>query len=135
MSNMRIIDTYLVYILPYIPSAMGAFLMKQYIDSSIPDALLEAARIDGASVFRMYWSIVMPIVRPAWMTLLLFSFKDYAKRYYFQRRVENLALCYVPNQFRRTGTGGECYGNHGNHDDPSHYCVHYFSAQCYGDDE
>ena len=76
MSNMRIIDTYLVYILPYIPSAMGAFLMKQYIDSSIPDALLEAARIDGASVFRMYWSIVMPIVRPAWMTLLLFSFKD-----------------------------------------------------------
>ena len=76
MSNMRIIDTYLVYILPYIPSAMGAFLMKQYIDSSIPDALHEAARIDGASVFRMYWSIVMPIVRPAWMTLLLFSFKD-----------------------------------------------------------
>lgn len=75
-SKLNIVDTYLVYILPAIPSAMGCFLMKQFIDVGIPDALLEAARIDGASVFRIYWQIIMPMVKPAWMTLLLFSFRD-----------------------------------------------------------
>ncbi len=75
-SKIGIIDTYLVYILPAIPSSMGCFLMKQYMDSGVPDALIEAACIDGASIFRTFWTIVMPIVKPAWMTLLLFSFKD-----------------------------------------------------------
>lgn len=75
-SNLHLIDTYLVYILPAIPSSMGAFLMKQYMDSSIPDALLEAAKIDGADVFKVYWRIVMPITKPAWMTLMLFAFQS-----------------------------------------------------------
>lgn len=69
------IDTYWVYILPAIPSAMNCFLMKQFMDASVPDALLEAARIDGAGVAKIYWSIVMPIMKPAWMTSLLFSFQ------------------------------------------------------------
>lgn len=46
-NGMHIIDTYLVYILPFIPSAMGVFLMKQYMDGYVPDAIIEAARIDG----------------------------------------------------------------------------------------
>lgn len=75
-SKMQIIDTYWVYILPAIPSAMGCFLMKQYIDVSIPDSLLEAARIDGAGPFKIYARVVMPIVKPVWMTLFLFSFRD-----------------------------------------------------------
>lgn len=75
-SEMRIINTYWVYILPAIPSAMGCFLMKQYMDSSVPDVLLEAACIDGASVWTTFWRLVMPIVKPAWMTLFLFSFRD-----------------------------------------------------------
>ena len=75
-SKMRIIDTYLVYILPAIPSAMGCFLMKQYIDVSVPDSLLEAACIDGAGPFTIYARVVMPIVKPVWMTLFLFSFRD-----------------------------------------------------------
>ena len=75
-SKLNIIDTYWVYILPAIPSAMGCFLMKQFIDVGVPNALLEAARIDGASVFGIYWQIIMPMVKPAWMTLLLFSFRD-----------------------------------------------------------
>ncbi len=75
-STTRIIDTYWVYILPAIPSAMGCFLMKQYIDASVPDALLEAAKIDGATIFRIYFQIVMPLVKPAWLTLFLFSFRD-----------------------------------------------------------
>ncbi len=75
LGKLGIIDTLLVYILPAIPSSMGVFLMKQYMDSGIPDTLLEAARIDGAGVFCMYWRLVMPLTRPAWMTLLLFAFQ------------------------------------------------------------
>lgn len=74
-SKMGIIDTYWVYILPAIPSSMNCFLMKQYMDVSVPDALLEAAKIDGAGIFTVYWKIVMPILKPAWMTSLLFSFQ------------------------------------------------------------
>lgn len=75
-SKMNIIDTYWVYILPMIPSTVGVFLIKQYMDSSIPEALIEAARIDGAQVTRIFWQIVMPLVKPAWMTLTLFIFRD-----------------------------------------------------------
>lgn len=72
---MGIIDTYFVYILPAIPSSMGVFLVKQYIDASVPDTLIESAKIDGASLFRTYSHIIMPITKPAWMTLLLFAFQ------------------------------------------------------------
>ena len=75
-AKMRILNTYWVYILPYLPSALGVFLMKQYMDGSIPDTLLEAARIDGAGSFRVFWRIAMPMVKPAWMTLILFAFRD-----------------------------------------------------------
>ncbi len=75
-SKMEIIDTYWVYILPHIPSAMGVFLMKQYMDGSIPETVLEAARIDGAGYPLIFWKIVMPMVKPAWLTLLLFAFRD-----------------------------------------------------------
>ncbi|MBR2337945.1 MAG: carbohydrate ABC transporter permease [Clostridia bacterium] len=75
-SGLGMIDTFWVYILPAIPSSMGAFLMKQYMDASIPDTLLDAARIDGAGVFRMYAQLAMPMCKPAWMTLILFSFQS-----------------------------------------------------------
>lgn len=75
-SKLHLIDTYWVYILPAIPSAMGCFLMKQFIESGVPNALLEAARIDGAGILRIFWQIIMPVVKPAWMTLMLFSFRD-----------------------------------------------------------
>ena len=74
-SKLGIIDTYWVYILPAIPSSMGAFLIKQYVDSGVPDTIMEAARIDGANVFVIYWRIIMPMIKPAWMTQLLFSFQ------------------------------------------------------------
>jgi len=75
-SKMGVIDTYLAYILPMLPSTMGVFLIKQYMDGAIPDALIEASRIDGANVVRIFWQVVMPLVKPAWMTLILFSFRD-----------------------------------------------------------
>jgi len=76
LSKLGMIDSYWAYILPAIPSAVNCFLMKQFMDSSIQETLLEAARIDGAGVMGMYWKIVMPIMRPAWMTVLLFSFQS-----------------------------------------------------------
>jgi ABC-type glycerol-3-phosphate transport system permease component len=75
-SSLGMIDTYLVYILPGIASSMGVFLMKQFMDTNVPDALIEAARIDGAGSFRTFWAIAMPNVKPAWLTLTLFSFRD-----------------------------------------------------------
>lgn len=74
-SQLRLLDTYWVYILPAIPSAVGCFLMKQYMDAAVPDTLIEAAKIDGAGILRIYWRIIMPILKPAWMTMLLFSFQ------------------------------------------------------------
>lgn len=75
-SYIHMIDTYWVYILPLLSGTMGVFLMKQYMEGSVPDALLEAAQIDGASVFRTFWQIVVPMVKPCIMTLVLFAFKD-----------------------------------------------------------
>lgn len=75
-AEMNIINTYWIYILPFIPSAMGVFLMKQYMDGYVPDALLEAAHIDGASWLQIFGMIVFPIIKPCVLTLALFTFKD-----------------------------------------------------------
>lgn len=71
-----IIDTYWIYILPMIPSATSVFLMKQYMDGGIPEAILEAAEIDGASFIRTFRTIALPMIKPALMTLILFAFRD-----------------------------------------------------------
>lgn len=75
-SGMGIIDTLWAYILPAIPSSMGVFLMKQYMDGYVPNALIEAAKIDGADWFRTFFTIIMPMVKPCLLTLTLFSFRD-----------------------------------------------------------
>lgn len=75
-SALGMIDTYSVYILPMLAGTMGVFLMKQYMEGSIPDALLEAARIDGAGIFRIFFQIVIPLVKPCMMTLMLFGFSS-----------------------------------------------------------
>lgn len=74
-TKLGIIDTYLAYILPSLASSMSCFLMRQYMEGSVPDTLLEAARIDGATVDRIYWQIILPLVKPCLMTLVLFSFQ------------------------------------------------------------
>lgn len=75
MSKMKLINTFGAYILPAFCSSLGLYLMKQFIETSIPDSLLEAARIDGAGEGRIFWSVVMPLVKPAWLTLIIFSFQ------------------------------------------------------------
>ena len=74
-SYLGMIDTYWIYILPYCATSMGVFLMKQYMDSSVPEALLEAARIDGAGQLKIFSKIVIPMVKPCMMTLTLFGFQ------------------------------------------------------------
>ena len=49
--------------------------MKQFMDSGVTDAVLESARLDGASELRTYWTIAMPMVKPAWLTLIVYSFQ------------------------------------------------------------
>lgn len=76
MSKLHIVDTYWAYILPHMASTLGLFLMKQYMDGYVSDTFIEAGKIDGASYFRIFWQIVLPIIRPAMMTLTLFAFRD-----------------------------------------------------------
>ena len=66
------IDTYWAIIIPAFASPMGLFLMKQFMEG-LPTALIEAAKIDGANEWRVFSGIVMPNVKPAWMTLIIFS--------------------------------------------------------------
>ena len=72
-SKLRILDTYFAFLLPAFASSLGLFLMKQFMEQSIPHALLESAEIDGAGEFRKFWTIVMPMVKPAWLTLMIFT--------------------------------------------------------------
>ena len=73
MSKLGMIDTYWALILPYVGSTMGLYLMKQHLTSTIPNSLLEAARIDGAGELKIFRSIVMPLAKPAWLTMMLFA--------------------------------------------------------------
>lgn len=75
MAELGWLDTYLALIVPAIAKPLGLFLMKQFMEQ-IPDTLLEAARIDGAHEFSIFLKIAMPQVKPAWLTLIIFSFQD-----------------------------------------------------------
>ena len=70
------VDTYLSVIVPSMASTMGLYLMKQFMESSVPDTVLESARLDGASEFRTFLIIAMPMVKPAWLTLMIECFKS-----------------------------------------------------------
>lgn len=68
-----LVNTYAGVILPGAVSVFGIFLIRQYA-SSLPDSLFEAARVDGASEFRIYWFILLPLIRPILVTLAIFTF-------------------------------------------------------------
>ena len=73
VDRLGLIDTYAALILPVIAGSYGLFLMKQFMEQ-IPVELIEAAKIDGAGEWQVFWRVVMPLVRPAWITLVIFSF-------------------------------------------------------------
>ncbi|MFE5854608.1 carbohydrate ABC transporter permease [Streptomyces sp. NPDC056500] len=73
MSKMQLIDSYAGLVLPFAAGAFGVFLMRQFM-LSVPDELLEAARLDGAGEWYIFWRIVMPLVKPALATLAILTF-------------------------------------------------------------
>ncbi len=75
MSNLRLVDTYWAIILPAVGGSLGLFLMKQFM-TNIPDVLIEAAKIDGAGMLRIFLSVIMPQVKPAWLTLVIFCVQN-----------------------------------------------------------
>lgn len=75
LSFLHWIDTYLAIIVPAFASTLGLYLMKQFMETNVNNAVLESARIDGAGEFKTFWVIAMPMVKPAWLTLIVYSFQ------------------------------------------------------------
>ena len=75
MCKLHMVDTYWSLILPAIGGSLGLFLMKQFMDG-FPMSLVEAAKIDGASELLIFWKLVMPNVKPAWLTISIFSIQN-----------------------------------------------------------
>lgn len=75
MSKLHWVDTYFSVIIPAFAMPMGFFLLKQFMDT-IPDTLIEAAKIDGAKEGRIFVTIVLPMIKPAWLTVMVFSVQN-----------------------------------------------------------
>ncbi len=75
LSSLHMIDTLWAVIVPAWASTLGLYLMKNFMDTNVPDAVLESARLDGANEFYIWWVIAMPMVKPAWLTLIIYSFQ------------------------------------------------------------
>jgi cellobiose transport system permease protein len=76
MSRLHLSGQLPAVILPFLVSGFGVFMMRQFVHQSLPDELLEAARLDGASVLRTFWFVVLPILRPAAAVLGLLTFME-----------------------------------------------------------
>lgn len=74
MAELGMINRMAALILPSVASTMGLFLMRQSM-STVPDAMIEAAKVDGASLFTICWRIVIPNQKPALMTMAIFAFQ------------------------------------------------------------
>jgi multiple sugar transport system permease protein len=71
--ELGLVNTYAGAVIPYLASVFGIFMIRQYV-LSLPDELLDAARVDGAGEVRIFWTIVLPIIRPILVTLAAFTF-------------------------------------------------------------
>ena len=112
MAKLNWIDTYLALIVPAIAAPLGLYLMKQFIEQ-IPDAIIEAAHIDGASQWHIFWRIVMPNVKSAWLTLMLLSVQSLwnmgSTTYVFSEELKTLA--YALSQILAGGIARQGVGN------------------------
>ena len=75
MSKLHLIDSYWAVILPAASGTLGLFLMENFM-VQVPNAMIEAAKIDGASEFRIFWTVIMPLCKPAWITLIILAFQQ-----------------------------------------------------------
>lgn len=73
--SLGLVDTFWVYIIPALAMPVGMFLIKQFIDQ-VPNELIEAAKMDGATEFRIYWSIILPLIKPAIATVAMIAFQS-----------------------------------------------------------
>lgn len=76
MANLGWIDTYYSLLIPALGSSFSLYLIKQYMDG-FPDVILESARMDGAGEFRIFFQILMPSIKPGWLTLIVFSVQNF----------------------------------------------------------
>lgn len=104
MAKLGWVNTYLSLIVPAIAVSLGIYLMKQFMEQ-IPVSTLESARIDGASEYRTFWSIVMPSVKPAWLTLIVFSFQNIWGNN-GSAFIYNESLKVLPSVFAQISSGG-----------------------------
>jgi cellobiose transport system permease protein len=74
ISKLNWLNDFKAIIIPGLIDAFGIFWMRQYISSNVPDELVDAAKIDGCSTFRVYWNITVPIIIPAFATLAIIKF-------------------------------------------------------------
>lgn len=74
IENLNLLNSFWVHILPVLAMPVGLFLLKQFIDG-IPDEVIEAAQIDGATDFWIYWRIILPMIRPALATIAILTFQ------------------------------------------------------------
>ena len=104
MAKLQLLNTWWSLLLPTVGSSMGLFLMKQFMEQ-IPYAIIESARLDGAGEGRIVFSLVFPNVKPAWLTLALFSFQGLwngtNSTYIFSEEMKNL-----PTALNQTASGG-----------------------------
>lgn len=75
IERLRLLDTFWVHVLPVLAMPVGLFLLKQFIDG-IPDEVIEAAQIDGASDWWIYWRIILPMIQPALATIAILTFQS-----------------------------------------------------------
>ena len=75
MSVLLLIDTPLALIIPAWGSTLGLYLMKQFMETNVNDSVLESSRLDGATEWKTFWVITMPLVKPAWLTLIIYCFQ------------------------------------------------------------
>lgn len=99
------VDTYWAIIVPHWQFTLGLYLMRNFMEAMVPDALIDAARIDGAGEFRIYAQIVMPMVKPAWLTLIILVFQNLWKEtggmFIYDERLKTL-----PYALGQLATGG-----------------------------
>ena len=75
--------------------------MKKFMDSMVDDSMIEASKIDGASEFRIFWNVVMPIVKPAWLTMIILVFQELWRttggNFIYAEHLKTLPLCLKPD--------------------------------------
>ena len=106
VSRLHLLDTYAAVILPAIGGTLGLFLMKQFMEQTVHPAVLESASMDGASEYCKFVHIVMPMVKPAWLTLMIFSVQTLWNTgstpyiYSEQRKTLSLSLIHISEPTR-----------------------------------